>query len=76
MKSLLFVLFLAISCQVSAQVDTSAYQTQRLKVNALLNQRSAKFGQYDQSLDTRTGIFGPMKYFVKLFSTTIISLKN
>jgi hypothetical protein len=58
MKSFLFVLFLAISCQVSAQVDTSAYQTQRLKVNALLNQRSAKFGQYDQSLDTRTGIFG------------------
>jgi hypothetical protein len=58
MKSFLLVLFLAISCQVSAQVDTSAYQTQRLKVNALLNQRSAKFGQYDQSLDTRTGIFG------------------
>lgn len=40
------------------QADTSAYQTQRLKVNSLLTERSAKFGQYDLSLDQRTGIFG------------------
>lgn len=40
------------------QADTSAYQTQRLKVNSLLTERSNKFGQYDQSLDQRTGIFG------------------
>lgn len=40
------------------QADTSAYQTQRLRVNALLAERSAKFGQYDQSLNARTGIFG------------------
>ena len=40
------------------QADTSAYQTQRLKVNSLLTDRSNKFGQYDQSLDQRTGIFG------------------
>ncbi len=38
--------------------DTSAYQTQRLRINALLAERSAKFGQYDQSLNSRTGIFG------------------
>jgi hypothetical protein len=59
MKTFLLLILFAISQQVDAQqVDTTAYQTQRLKVNALLNQRSAKFGQYDQSLDTRTGIFG------------------
>lgn len=40
------------------RVDTSAYQLQRLKINALLAERSARFGQYDQSLDARTGIFG------------------
>jgi hypothetical protein len=40
------------------QSDTSAYQTQRLKINSLLAERSAKFGQYDLSLSARTGIFG------------------
>jgi hypothetical protein len=40
------------------QADTSAYQFQRLKINGLLAERSAKFGQYDLSLDARTGIFG------------------
>lgn len=39
-------------------VDTSAYQTQRLKINSLLAERSAKFGQYELSLSARTGIFG------------------
>lgn len=53
------LLFLCFSVPVYAfQADTSAYQTQRLKVNSLLAQRSAKFGQYDQSLSQRTGIFG------------------
>ncbi len=42
----------------AAQTDTSAYQTQRLKINSLLAERSAKFGQYDLSLSARTGIFG------------------
>jgi len=42
---------------VSAQ-DTSAYEIQRTKINSLLAERSAKFGQYDQSLNERTGIFG------------------
>jgi hypothetical protein len=59
MKTFFLILILAFSQQAIAQtVDTSAYQTQRLKVNALLSQRSTKFGQYDQSLNTRTGIFG------------------
>lgn len=42
----------------AAQTDTSAYQTQRLKINSLLAERSSKFGQYDLSLSARTGIFG------------------
>ncbi|MEJ7557902.1 MAG: hypothetical protein WKF66_06295 [Pedobacter sp.] len=59
MKTFLLLYFVVIGQAVYAQqADTTAYQTQRLKVNALLNQRSAKFGQYDQSLDTKTGIFG------------------
>jgi hypothetical protein len=38
--------------------DTSDYETQRQKVNELLRQRSARFGQFDESLKKRTGIFG------------------
>ena len=55
---LIFFLILTGVSPVVAQNDTTAYQLQRLKVNALLSQRSQKFGQYDQSLDQRTGIFG------------------
>jgi hypothetical protein len=55
------LLFICLSTSISAlaaQSDTSAYQVQRLKINALLAERSAKFGQYDLSLNARTGIFG------------------
>jgi len=55
------LLFICLSIAVNAlalQNDTSAYQVQRLKINALLAERSAKFGQYDLSLNARTGIFG------------------
>jgi hypothetical protein len=51
------ILFILIQVKVSAQA-TSAYELQRTKVNTLLAERSAKFSQYDQSLNTRTGIFG------------------
>ncbi|WP_316752095.1 hypothetical protein [Pedobacter gandavensis] len=54
---LLFAGFFSLSA-AAIRVDTSAYQVQRLKINALLAERSARFGQYDQSLDARTGIFG------------------
>lgn len=43
---------------MASPTDTSAYQTQRLKINSLLAERSSKFGQYDLSLSARTGIFG------------------
>jgi len=49
---------LLISTALSAQNDSSAYITQRNKVNHLLTERSAKFGQYDISLTRRSGIFG------------------
>jgi hypothetical protein len=54
---LLTLLFVTTSIYAS-QADTSAYATQRLRINNLLAERSAKFGQYDQSLTARSGIFG------------------
>lgn len=44
--------------QVFAQSDSSAYETQRMKVNQLLAERSSRFGQYENSLGKRSGIFG------------------
>lgn len=56
-----FFVLLLLFCSINSlafQPDTSAYQLQRLKVNALLKERGVKFGQYDQSLDNRSGLFG------------------
>ena len=59
MKIYFYLLFfLLVSFQGFAQQDTAAYAAQRIKVNALLAERSEKFGQYDESLARRTGIFG------------------
>lgn len=58
-RNLLLFLFISITMNAAAmQSDTSAYQIQRLKINGLLAERSARFGQYDQSLEMRTGFFG------------------
>jgi hypothetical protein len=51
------LLFSLFQLRSSAQ-DISAYEIQRAKINALLAERSAKFGQYDESLNSRTGLFG------------------
>lgn len=56
--TLLFVLLGLSIATKAAPADTSAYQTQRLKINYLLAERSTKFGQYELSLSARTGIFG------------------
>ncbi|MES2652106.1 MAG: hypothetical protein V4663_10215 [Bacteroidota bacterium] len=56
-KITFFLLFILVQLSGYAQ-DTSAYELQRSKINALLAERSSKFGQYDESLNTRTGIFG------------------
>ncbi len=52
------IFYLLTVFQLIAQNDSSAYQTQRLKINKLLDQRSERFGQYENSLGTRSGIFG------------------
>ena len=57
-KKMLFMSLMCLGVYAQAQVDTSSYQNQRSKINALLQERSARFGQYDQSLNQRTGIFG------------------
>jgi hypothetical protein len=57
-KYMLLVCLLCFTLSAQAQVDTNSYQTQRFKINELLKERSARFGQYDQSLNQRTGIFG------------------
>ena len=59
MKKYLYALsILFTSFYAAAQQDTMAYAAQRVKVNTLLAERSQKFGQYDESLNQRTGIFG------------------
>ncbi|MEJ5961613.1 hypothetical protein [Pedobacter immunditicola] len=57
-KYLLLFLLVGLSVTAMAQADSTAYQLQRNKVNALLAQRSSRFGQYQQSLNQKTGIFG------------------
>ena len=59
MKKYFYLLSLILfSFQAFSQQDTAAYAAQRIKVNSLLQERSAKFGQYDESLTQRSGIFG------------------
>lgn len=52
------IILLLTKSPVSAQNDSSAYEAQRNKINKLLNERSSRFGQYDNSLGKRSGIFG------------------
>lgn len=59
MKKYFYLLtILLLNLHAFAQQDTIAYAAQRAKVNSLLAERSTKFGQYDESLNQRTGIFG------------------
>jgi hypothetical protein len=57
-KAFLFFSIILLSCQTLVAQDTLAYEIQRQRVNSLLDQRSARFGQFNQSLEARTGIFG------------------
>ena len=56
--SKLILFFFFINSSVFALIDTSAYNTQRKKINLLLEDRSAKFSRYDNSLSKKSGIFG------------------
>lgn len=59
--SLLCFLFIdVLHAQTNEQVsaDSIAYQLQRKKINSMLDMRKLRFGQYSQSLNEHTGIFG------------------
>ncbi|TDS15751.1 hypothetical protein [Sphingobacterium paludis] len=57
-----FVLqFSALSLFAQNDSDSVNYEQQRLRVNQLLDQRSARFGAYDESITKKTGIFGIFK---------------
>jgi len=61
MKKLIFLsLLLFICANLFAQEDNDSlsYQSQRKKINTMLARRADKFGLYDESLKTRSGIFG------------------
>lgn len=50
--------FLFAPAFAQANKDSAAYEAQRSRINNMLQQRTQKFGQYDQSLSQHTGIFG------------------
>jgi hypothetical protein len=47
-----------IYAQTQENADSTAYQLQRKKINGMLDVRKQRFGQYSQSLNEHTGIFG------------------
>ena len=57
---IILFLFTDLQAQTNAQVsaDSIAYQLQRKKINSMLDMRKVRFGQYSQSLNEHTGIFG------------------
>src|SRR5882762_4177158 len=57
---IILFLFTDLHAQTNAQVsaDSTAYQLQRKKINSMLDVRKVRFGQYTQSLNEHTGIFG------------------
>ena len=64
MKNWLLALILFFQIPLIAQTpldSSSSFEDQRSRVNNLLNERSKKFGEYDQSLQQKTGIFGLFK---------------
>lgn len=56
-----FVLFIPILSFAQSELDSISFEDQRKKVNNLLDERSRKFGEYDISLEQKTGIFGLFK---------------
>lgn len=53
-----FLFFFTIDCFSHQNIDSLAYESQRYKINSMLNSRSQKFGLYTESLNSKTGIFG------------------
>lgn len=59
----LFISICTISTCVNGQIyeDSTSFESQRKRVNDLLDQRSKRFGDYTASLEQKTGIFGLFK---------------
>ncbi len=61
------IMLMMVSCLVYGQdstmvkADSLSFESQRERVNALLNERSQRFGEYDVSLEKKTGVFGLFK---------------
>lgn len=55
---LLISSFITLATFAQVNADSLAYELQRKKINSMLDERRQKFGQYDQSLQMHTGIFG------------------
>lgn len=68
MKSIINYLFILIplylmsfDSHAQTTVDSLSFESQRKRVNDLLDQRSKRFGDYTSSLEKKTGIFGLFK---------------
>ena len=67
-KNLIIILILISITQAlfaqdstAAKADSMTFESQRERVNHLLDERSRRFGEYDQSLEKKTGVFGLFK---------------
>lgn len=64
-KKNIFFLLLCVACGFSTvygqNADSSRYEIQRQKLNLLIDQRQAKFGDFNRSLEEKSGIFGAYK---------------
>lgn len=57
-----FVGLLSVSlAQPKVDIDSLNYEQQRKRVNNLLEERSRRFGEFDNSLQQKTGVFGLFK---------------
>ncbi|MDR2284647.1 MAG: hypothetical protein LBE37_15640 [Sphingobacterium sp.] len=62
MKYTLLIYFLLYSLAlIASPTDSISFEAQRKRVNELLDQRSKRFGDYTQSLEQKTGVFGLFK---------------
>ncbi|MFC5282119.1 hypothetical protein [Pedobacter alpinus] len=60
MKNLLLILLTLFSYKAFSfqNADSLAYELQRNKINSMLDAKAAKYGQFSESLNQKTGIFG------------------
>lgn len=56
-----FLLSFTTMASTTQNQDSISFETQRTRVNDLLDQRGKKFGDYTTSLEQKTGIFGLFK---------------